>query len=75
VLRAERVERKTFLVEIPYPLYERVKLLAGAHHGRVDGEDFEAAVTLTLTFAVEDVDPFAFALRELSAGRSELVQL
>lgn len=71
--RAERIERKTFLLELPYPLFERVRLLVAAHHGAIAGEEFGASVLLTLVFAVDDIAPFQQALRELSAGRLELV--
>ncbi len=70
--RGERVERKTFLLELPYPLYEQVKRLVQAHHGVIDGEEFGADVLLTLTFIVEDVQRFQAALRDLSAGRLAL---
>ena len=73
--RTERVERKTFLLELPYPLYEQIKRLVHAHHGAVDGEEFGADVLLTLTFAVDDVQPFADALRDLSAGRLSLTEI
>jgi uncharacterized YigZ family protein len=72
--RSERVERKTFLLELPYPLFERARLLVAAHHGTIAGEDFGASVLLTLVFAVEDVAPFQAALRELSGGRLEMVE-
>lgn len=71
--RGERVERKSFLVEIPYPLYERLKLLVAAHHGAIAGEEFGVSVLLTLVFAVDDVAAFQLALRELSAGGVELL--
>jgi uncharacterized YigZ family protein len=71
--RDERVERKTFLLETPYPLYERLRLLVAAHHGGVAGEEFGARVLLTLVFAVDDIEPFRSALRELSAGSVELL--
>jgi uncharacterized YigZ family protein len=71
--RAERVERKTFLVEIPYSLYERLKLLVTAHHGSVAGEEFGARVLLTLVFAVDDVAAFSSALQEFGAGSVEML--
>ncbi|MCS7060107.1 MAG: YigZ family protein [Anaerolineae bacterium] len=71
--RSERVERKTFLLETPYSLYERVRLLVAAHHGAIVGEAFGASVLLTLVFAVDDIAPFQAALRELSAGRLEMM--
>ncbi len=73
--RAERVERKTFLLELPYPLYEQAKRLALAHNAAVDGEEFGADVLMTLTFVVDDVQPFANALRDLSAGRLALTAI
>ena len=73
--RTERVERKTFLLELPYPLFERVRLLVAAHHGEIGGEEFGAGVLLTLVFTVDDVEPFRAALRELTAGRLDLVPI
>lgn len=73
--RTERVERKTFLLELPYPLFEQVKRLVLVHNGAVDGEEFGADVLLSLTFVVDDVLPFQDALRELSAGRLALTEI
>jgi len=71
--RSERVERKTFLIEVPYPLYERVRLLVASHYGAIASEEFGVRVLLTLVFPVDDVDGFASALRELSAGGVEML--
>lgn len=73
--RAERVECKTLLLELPYPLYEQVKRLVQAHHGEIGGEDFGAQVLLTLTFGVDDVEPFQRALTDLSAGQLRLTAI
>ena len=70
--RTERVERKTFLLETPYPLFERVKRLVAAHHGTITAEEFGVTVLLTLVFAVEDIEAFRTALHDLSSGRLEL---
>ena len=67
------MERKTFLLDVPYPLYERVKLLVTAQGGAIAGEEFGASVLLTLVFAVDDVASFQDALRELSAGQLEML--
>jgi uncharacterized YigZ family protein len=72
---AERVERKTYLLELPYPLFERIRLLVAARKGEIAGEEFGASVLLTLVFAVDDVEPFRAALRELSAGRLDLAEV
>jgi uncharacterized YigZ family protein len=70
--RSERVERKAFTLVLPYALYERVKLLVAAHHGEITSEDFGAEVTLELRFVVDDVDAFAVAVRDASAGRVQV---
>jgi putative IMPACT (imprinted ancient) family translation regulator len=71
--RAEKVATVTALVEAPYPLLERLRLLAEAHGGLMLAEEFAAAVTLTLRFRAERFEAFAAALRELSHGAVEAV--
>lgn len=71
--RTERVERKTYLVEIAYPLYERVKILVSVNHGAIAAEEFGARVLLTLVFPVDDVARFTSGLQDLSAGTVELL--
>ena len=71
--RAERVETRTFLIELPYPLYERARLLLIAQHGAIDGEEFGSEVLLTVTFAVEHVADAQRVLADLSGGRAEWV--
>ncbi len=71
--RAEKVVTVTTLVEVPYPLLERLRLLAAAHGGQTLEEEFAAAITLTLRFRAERYDAFATALRELSHGAVEAV--
>ncbi len=56
-------------VSCPYPLLERVKLLAAANGGRLENADYGADVRVTALFPAENADAFARALRELSAGR------
>ena len=70
--RAERVERKSFVLDTPYALYEQIKRLIAAHHGEIDHEEFAGTITLALTFIEDDVAPFAAAVRELSAGQLRL---
>ncbi|HEY3290087.1 MAG TPA: YigZ family protein, partial [Anaerolineae bacterium] len=71
--RSERVERKTFLVEVAYPLYERVKLLVSANHGDIAAEEFGASVVLTLVFPIDDIARFSSALQNLSAGHAAML--
>lgn len=71
--RAEKVATVTALVEAPYPLLERLRLLVEAHGGLMLAEDFAADITLTIRFRAERFDAFADALRELSRGSVEAV--
>jgi len=66
--RAMRVPTHTVAVEMPYPLFERVRLLVGTFHGQVLEQDFAAQVTVTARFAAERLASFEGALRELSSG-------
>jgi len=71
--RAEKVATVTALVEVPYPLLERLRLLVEAHGGLTLAEDFAADITVTVRFRAERFDAFAAALRELSRGGIEAV--
>lgn len=71
--RAEKVERRTGLIAVDYPMYEQVKRLVAAHNGTVLHEDFATDITLTLMFALEDMAPFNAALIDLTAGQAELI--
>jgi len=69
---AEKVERQTVQVAIPYPFYEPVKRLVEMHQGQIDDETFTTEVTMQLTFIVDDLPAFAAALAELTAGQVSL---
>lgn len=71
--RAEKVTTVTVLVETPYPLLERLRLLVEANGGQILSELFAAGVTLTLRFRIERFDVFVEAVRELSRGSVEAV--
>lgn len=55
-------------VDCPYPMLERLKLLAAAHGGTVEGTDFGAAVSVRILLPQENAAGFDAALTELSAG-------
>jgi uncharacterized YigZ family protein len=69
--RAEKVPTHTAMLVLPYNMYERVKLLIEAQHGRVLDEEFAADVTISAQFATTQFPEFQDALRELSHGRLE----
>lgn len=71
--RAEKVATVTALIEVPYSLLERLRLLVEAHGGLMLAEDFAADITLTARFRAERFDAFAGALRELARGGIEAV--
>jgi uncharacterized YigZ family protein len=68
VRRAERVPTPTVMVELPYPLLERVRRLVTALHGQVLDEDFTSNVVITARFAVEHLLTFQSGLSELTNG-------
>ena len=55
-------------VDCPYPMLERLKLLATTHGGTVEGTDFGAAVSVRILLPQENAAGFDAALTELSAG-------
>ena len=57
------------LLECPYPMFERVKLLIEDHEGRIESSDYGAAVTLSFLLPVGKVEAFSAALTELSGGQ------
>lgn len=73
--RTEKIERRQLLITIPYTSYELVKRLIVAHNGEIQDEEFAVAITLTLSFAVEDIPAFSAALTELTAGQTEIVEI
>jgi uncharacterized YigZ family protein len=73
--RAEKIEQRQMMLTIPYSAYELVKRLVTSHSGEIQGEDFAVAITLTLSFAVEDVPAFVAELNELTAGQAEVIEV
>ena len=71
--RAAKVATVTALIETPYPLLERLRLLVAAHGGQTLEEEFAVAITLTIRFRAEQFAAFVAALRELSHGAVEAV--
>ena len=57
------------LLECPYPMFERIKLLIEGHEGRIESNDYGAAVTLTFLLPVQKTADFSAALTELSGGQ------
>jgi uncharacterized YigZ family protein len=64
--RAERVTTHTIMLETPYTLFERLKLLIPHYQGHILDQDFAAQVTLTIRFPVEELAGFEKEVKELS---------
>jgi len=71
----EKIEMAQLGLTISYSLYERVKLIAVAHQAEITGEEFAGEITLYLTLPVDNVAAFTVAIRDLSAGKVEPIQL
>lgn len=65
----EKISRKTIGVEVPYPLYERVKLLLPTYRIDLLTEEFTGQVTLYLSIPEEYLAEFNNAMSDLSAGQ------
>ena len=62
-------------IPCPYPLFERVKLEVEALSGTVDGAEYAADITLTVSLLAERVETLQKRLTELSAGGITLREL
>lgn len=70
-----KIEKRLLGMDIPYSLYNQVKLLIEAHHGALEEEIFEAEITLMIRFALADIPSFTDELRDLSHGKIAPVEL
>lgn len=70
-----KIPRRQIGISLAYPFYERLKLLLAAHHAAIDGEEFDAEVTVYATLPADQVEPLSRALRELTAGRAAPILL
>ncbi|MBN2501137.1 MAG: YigZ family protein [Anaerolineales bacterium] len=66
--KAEKIATHTVGIEMPYKLYEQIKLLVEAQHGLILDQDFAADVTIMAQFKQDDLPDFQTALQELSRG-------
>lgn len=65
---AEKVSTHIVSMELPYSLYERIRLLIAEYSGHILEEDFAAKVTLNAQFPTDFLDAFQAALLEISQG-------
>lgn len=71
----EKIEKGILGVETPYNWYEQIKRLVASHNGEIQDETFAAEVTLIVSFPVDDIDLFATALIDMTAGQVTPISL
>ena len=67
-----KVIRLTCEVRMHYALLEQVRIMLREHEAIVEGESYEADVTIALLIAEDQFQPLADRIRDLTAGQSEL---
>ena len=70
-----KIKRSLVGIDLPYPFFEQVKRLIAQHEGTIDEETFAADVTILATFPDDSIEPFSYALSELTAGSIQPVVL
>lgn len=70
-----KIEKVLAGVSIAYNFYERLKLLLVAYQAETLREEFAADVTVFVRLPADQVDSLSAALRNLTAGQSELIVL
>jgi putative IMPACT (imprinted ancient) family translation regulator len=66
--KAEKIATHTIGLEMPYNLYEQIKLLIEECRGQVLDQDFAVNVTVMAQFVQRDLPAFQAGLQELSRG-------
>jgi uncharacterized YigZ family protein len=64
-----KIEKCYVGITAAYTFYERLKILLADHHAEIDGEEFDAEVTLYAYLPVDRFESLAGALQNLTAGQ------
>jgi uncharacterized YigZ family protein len=72
--RTERIEKRDVLLEIAYPLFERVRLYAQSHGIEVLSQEFGPQVLLTLRIPVRLITQTRADLTEMSGGAASWIE-
>jgi uncharacterized YigZ family protein len=64
-----KIEKHYVGITIPYSLYERLTALLARHGAEIDGEEFDAEVTVYAYLPVDQLDAITGALQDLTAGQ------
>jgi uncharacterized YigZ family protein len=72
VPRAEKIERRTLELTLPYTAYEQARRLVVAHAGSILAEEFAADVTLRVLLPIAHVAGFTHEIQALTAGQARV---
>jgi uncharacterized YigZ family protein len=72
---ARKVATTSLMFVVPYPLYERSRLVIKNHNGTIKEEAFGADVTITACLADEHLESFQQKMIELTRGEIEFIIL
>jgi uncharacterized YigZ family protein len=70
-----KIEKRMIGLTIPYPFFERVRLLLETHQAAIEGQEFAAEVTLYATIPLDQLETLASAVQNLTAGQVTVVPL
>jgi len=73
--KARKVATTSLMFVVPYPLYERSRLMIKNHFGSIKEEAFGADVTITACLADEHLESFQQKMIELTRGEIEFIIL
>lgn len=70
--RAEKIERRTLAISVPYALFDQARRLIAAHDGAVVAEEFAAQATLRVHAPLAQIAPLTAALADATAGQARV---
>src|SRR5262245_5762511 len=70
--REKKVEQRELTISIPYGAFEQARRLIAAHAGTVVDESFATEVTLRVLLPLAQLEPFAAAIGEATAGQAQV---
>jgi uncharacterized YigZ family protein len=65
-----KIEKCYIGVSVAYTFYERLKLLLESHHAQIDGEEFDAEVTVYAFLPIDQYESLTSAVQNLTSGQS-----
>ncbi len=71
----QKIEKRWVGLDLPYPLYQPIKMLILEHNGIIEEETFTEEVSLMAIFPLQAIADFEKALSDATAGRIKAVVL